>query len=168
MRRREVIIFVGAAALGWTVTARAQPAGPMPVIGLLTLANLPDWAMNAIRTGLGEAGFVEGRNLTIVVRSAEGQFDRLPALAADLVKSEVKGYSGDRLAGPGASGQRYRRHPTRRKSRGYSLLSGVQVRIISQPQDGEGAWALPPASAARERRHRDRIVPTAEWHERSL
>jgi putative tryptophan/tyrosine transport system substrate-binding protein len=90
MRRREVIIFVGAAALGWTVTARAQPAGPMLVTGLLTLANLPDWAMNAIRTGLGEAGFVEGRNLTIVVRSAEGQFDRLPALAADLVKSEVK------------------------------------------------------------------------------
>jgi hypothetical protein len=48
MRRREFIIFVGSASLGWTVTAHAQPAGPMPVIGLLTLANLPDWAMNAI------------------------------------------------------------------------------------------------------------------------
>jgi putative ABC transport system substrate-binding protein len=90
MRRREFIIFVGGAPLGWTVTARAQHAGPMPVIGLLTLANLPDWAMNAIRTGLDDAGFVEGRNLTIMVRSAEGQFDRLPALAADLVKSEVR------------------------------------------------------------------------------
>jgi putative ABC transport system substrate-binding protein len=90
MRRREFIIFVGSASLGWTVTAHAQPAGPMPVIGLLTLANLPDWAMNAIRTGLDDAGFVEGRNLTIMVRSAEGQFERLPALAADLVKSEVR------------------------------------------------------------------------------
>jgi putative tryptophan/tyrosine transport system substrate-binding protein len=90
MRRREFIIFVGSAPLGWTVAARAQHAGSMPVIGLLTVANLPDWSMNAIRTGLDEAGFVEGRNLSILVRSAEGQFDRLPALAADLVKSQVK------------------------------------------------------------------------------
>jgi putative ABC transport system substrate-binding protein len=90
MRRREFIGLIGTAAWGWTVAARAQQAGPMPVIGLLTLANLPDWAMNAIRAGLDETGFVEGRNLTIMVRSAEGQFDRLPGLAADLVKSQVK------------------------------------------------------------------------------
>jgi len=73
----------------WPLAVGAQHAGPMPVIGLLTPANLPDWAMNAIRTGLDEAGFVEGRNFTMMVRSAEGQFDRLPALAADLVKSQV-------------------------------------------------------------------------------
>jgi putative ABC transport system substrate-binding protein len=90
MKRREFIRFAGGATLASAVAARAQPAGPVPVIGLLTLADLPDWTMNAIRTGLGEAGFAEGRNLTIMVRSGEGHFDRLPALAADLVKSEVK------------------------------------------------------------------------------
>jgi putative tryptophan/tyrosine transport system substrate-binding protein len=90
MRRREFIrLFVGVAA-AWPVAARAQNAGPMPVVGLLTLANLPDWASNGIRTGLGEAGFVEGRNLAIMVRSAEGQFERLPALAADLVENQVQ------------------------------------------------------------------------------
>ncbi|HEY3793463.1 MAG TPA: ABC transporter substrate-binding protein [Bradyrhizobium sp.] len=90
MKRREFILFAGGAALASTVAARAQPAGPVPVIGLLTLADLPDWAMNAIRAGLGEAGLVEGRNVAIMVRSAEGHFDRLPALAVDLVKSQVK------------------------------------------------------------------------------
>jgi putative ABC transport system substrate-binding protein len=91
MRRREFVKLAGGAALGWTVAAaRAQPAGPVPVIGLLSPANLPDWGMKAVRSGLDDGGFAEGRNLTILVRSAEGQFDRLPALAADLVKSEVK------------------------------------------------------------------------------
>jgi putative ABC transport system substrate-binding protein len=90
MKRREFILFAGGATLASTVAARAHPAGPMPVIGLLTLADLPDWTMNAIRAGLGEAGFVEDRNVAIMMRSAEGHFDRLPALAADLVKSKVK------------------------------------------------------------------------------
>jgi len=90
MRRREFIRLLGGVAAAWPCASRAQQVEPMPVVGLLTLANLPDWAMNAIRAGLDEAGFVEGRNLTIVVRSAEGQFDRLPALAADLVERKVK------------------------------------------------------------------------------
>jgi putative tryptophan/tyrosine transport system substrate-binding protein len=89
MRRRDFLGVVSGASVAWPLAARAQNA-KMPVIGLLTLANLPDWAMNAIRTGLNDAGFVEDRNLTMMVRSAEGQFDRLPALAADLAKSEVK------------------------------------------------------------------------------
>lgn len=71
----------------WPLAARAQPA--MATIGLLTAANLPDWANKAIRTGLQESGYVEGRNLSIISRSAEGHFDRLPALAADLVSSQV-------------------------------------------------------------------------------
>jgi putative ABC transport system substrate-binding protein len=89
MKRREFILLAGGAALASTVAARAQPAGSVPVVGLLTLADLPDWTMNAIRAGLGEAGFVDGRNVTIMMRSAQTHFDRLPALAADLVKSQV-------------------------------------------------------------------------------
>ena len=89
MRRREFILIAGGTALASTVSTRAQQAGPLPVMGLLTLADLPDWALGAIREGLGEAGFVEGRNLSILVRSAEAHFDRLPALAAELVKSQV-------------------------------------------------------------------------------
>jgi putative ABC transport system substrate-binding protein len=89
MRRRDFLGVVSGASVVWPLAARAQNA-KVPVIGLLTLANLPDWAMNAIRAGLGDAGFVEGRNCAIMVHSAEGQFDRLPALAADLAKSEVK------------------------------------------------------------------------------
>jgi putative ABC transport system substrate-binding protein len=89
MKRREFILLASGAALASAAAARAQPAGPMPVVGLLTLADLPDWAINAIRAGLDEAGFAEGRNLSIMVRSAEGHFDRLAALAADLIKSEV-------------------------------------------------------------------------------
>jgi putative ABC transport system substrate-binding protein len=95
MKRREFIWFAGgaalaSAALASTGAASAQQAGAMPVVGLLTLADLPDWTTQAIRAGLGEAGFVEGRNVAIMVRSAETHFDRLPALAADLVKREAK------------------------------------------------------------------------------
>src|ERR1700722_19530452 len=89
MRRRDFLRMVSGASIAWPLAVQAQNA-KMPVIGLLTLANLPDWAMNAIRAGLDDAGFVEGRNLIMVVRSAEGQFDRLPALAADLANSGVK------------------------------------------------------------------------------
>jgi putative ABC transport system substrate-binding protein len=88
MRRRDFIAGLGGAAIAWPLVARAeQPA--MPVMGLLTTTDLAGWAVNAIRAGLDEGGFAEGRNLTIAMRSAEGQFDRLPALAAELVKSNV-------------------------------------------------------------------------------
>jgi putative tryptophan/tyrosine transport system substrate-binding protein len=86
MRRREFVALAGAATV-WPHLARAQQK-PSPVVGLLALAG-PDWVMNAIHAGLAEAGYVDGRNLTLVARLADGQFDRLPALAADLVKSQV-------------------------------------------------------------------------------
>jgi len=88
MTRRECITLAGGAALALSLSARAQRAA-VPVIGLLTVANPPEWATNGIRVGLAEAGYVEGRNLIIITRSAEGQFSRLRALAADLVGNEV-------------------------------------------------------------------------------
>ncbi|MFZ0624765.1 MAG: ABC transporter substrate-binding protein, partial [Pseudolabrys sp.] len=59
----------------------------MSVIGLLTAINLSFYQIQAIRKGLNEGGYFEGRNLAIIYRSADGQFDRLPMLAADLVGS---------------------------------------------------------------------------------
>jgi putative ABC transport system substrate-binding protein len=90
MRRREFITFIGGAAVTWPLTSRAQQKA-MPVIGVL-FTGTPSSAepfMAAFRQGLGEAGYVEGRNFTIEGRWAEGHYDRLPALAAELVDRKV-------------------------------------------------------------------------------
>jgi putative ABC transport system substrate-binding protein len=86
MKRRTFISLLGT-AIACPLAARAQQ--PMPMLGLLTTTKLADWALDAIRKGLEETGYVEGRNLSIAERSAQGQFDRLPELATDLVNSRV-------------------------------------------------------------------------------
>jgi putative ABC transport system substrate-binding protein len=90
MRRREFVIFlVGTVAVG-SPAARAQhPA--TPVIGSLFGTSAAEWAapMAGFRTGLSEAGFVEGRNVAIEYRWADGHFDRMRAMAADLVTRKV-------------------------------------------------------------------------------
>src|SRR5262245_31500824 len=90
MRRREFITLLGASAAAWPLPTRAQQR-PMPVIGYLSgrsrEADAPMLA--AFRKGLAETGYVENRNVEIDFRFADGEQNRLPALAADLVRRKL-------------------------------------------------------------------------------
>jgi putative tryptophan/tyrosine transport system substrate-binding protein len=91
MKRREFITFLGSAA-AWPLSARAQQSA-LPVVGFLstTGAKAPNVEVQlvAFRQGLKETGYVEGRNVAFEYRWAEGQYDRLPILAAELVTRRV-------------------------------------------------------------------------------
>jgi ABC-type uncharacterized transport system substrate-binding protein len=91
MRRREFIALLGSAATTWSLPGFAQQAGAIPVIGFVSSLSRQNWAgpLSAFLNGLSEAGFVDGRNVSIEYRWAEGQFDRLPDLVADLVNRQV-------------------------------------------------------------------------------
>ena len=90
MRRREFITLLGSAALAWPCTAHAQ-ASKLPTIGFLNSAAPDDWAPSiaAFRQGLSDAGYEERRNVALAFRFAEYHYDRLPALALDLVSQGV-------------------------------------------------------------------------------
>jgi putative ABC transport system substrate-binding protein len=90
IRRRDVITLLGGAAVAWPLTARAQQSAS-PTIGYLSTRSPGEakYVTDAFAQGLNETGYVEGRNLAIEYRWAELQYDRLPALASDLVRRKV-------------------------------------------------------------------------------
>jgi putative tryptophan/tyrosine transport system substrate-binding protein len=90
MRRREFLVVLGGTALTWPLAVRAQQ-GPTPVIGFISARSPAESASveAAFRFGLKELGYVEGQNVHIAFRWAEGKYERLPALAADLVERKV-------------------------------------------------------------------------------
>src|SRR5262249_4157233 len=90
MRRREFITLLGGAAATWPLAARAQQAA-MPGVGSLfsVSAAQGEDKIAGVHRGLGEAGFVDGRNVTIDYRWADGQLDRMATMAADLVRRKV-------------------------------------------------------------------------------
>ena len=132
MKRRELIRWVCGAAVTVPVATRAQQPRPIPVIGLLSIASPAPFAnlVAALRQGLQDTGYVEGQNLDVEFRWAEGHFDRLAPLAADLVSRQVAV-----IVATGGPAPRSPPRPRRVQSRLYSMLAPTR-----------SGWTLSPAS----------------------
>src|SRR5262249_11441337 len=89
IRRREFVFTLGGAAAAWPLAAHAQQA-KVPTIGALVIGNIsPEEFWRGFRQGLRDLGYIEGQNIRFEFRSAEGQINRLPELAAELVRLKV-------------------------------------------------------------------------------
>jgi putative ABC transport system substrate-binding protein len=89
MRRREFIVLLGGVVSGWPLVASAQSTTANPIVGFLHSSSSDPERTAAVHRGLAELGYVEGRNVDIEYRWAEGHYDQLPALASELVRRRV-------------------------------------------------------------------------------
>src|SRR5215831_903005 len=101
--RRKFLATLGGAAAAWPLATRAQQL-PMPLVAYLSVGLPPAHLLAVFKQGLAEAGFVEGRNVAIETPSADGHYDRLPALAADLVRRQVADCRNHRQSGARCQG----------------------------------------------------------------
>ena len=122
MRRREFITLLGSVAAAWPLTARAQqPALPVVAFVRDGSADASARFVAAFRKGLNETSYVEGQNVTVEYHWLEGQYDRLPALMADLVRRQVAV-----IATPGACP---RSRPKLQQRRSRSSSASVRTRL---------------------------------------
>ena len=157
LKRREFIALVGGAAIAWPVAARAQQAGKVHRIGFLGSATAAGSAntVKSLQMGLSEFGYVEGTNIVTEFRWAEGSYDRLPRLVAELIATNVDLLITHGTPGTRAAKQATTTIPIVMAISGDAIATGL-VSSLARPSGKFQYWAC----GLRDRDHFDR---TDRW-----